>query len=148
MPQPVEGNGRKLQALQKRPVRAVDPIGRSLTEKPGEGQRLPAQTVRHNRRKRNAPDRCTRLDRGKRKPIKTLHLNGQDAISREVTATSAEGFAPALTATAKKKHRGNIGISGGNHITPQFRQGQNSCLLWLVHNLWAGICIKYTISKV
>ena len=95
MPQPVEGNGRKLQALQKRPVRAVNPIGRSLTEKPGEGQRLPAQTVRHNRRKRNAPDRCTRLDRGKRKPIKTLHLNGQDAISREVTATSAEGFAPA-----------------------------------------------------
>lgn len=95
MPQPVEGNGRKLQALQKRPVRAVDPIGRSLTEKSGEGQRLPAQTVRHNRRKRNASDRCTRLDRGKRKPIKTLHLNGQDAISREVTATSAEGFAPA-----------------------------------------------------
>ena len=104
--QAVEGNGRELQALQERPVRSIDLIRGSLAEKPGECQRLMVQTVRHHRRKRNTPHRCTRLDRGKRKPIKTLHLYGQNAISREVTAARGKRFPPAQTTHTKRKKKG------------------------------------------
>lgn len=80
--------------------------------------------------------------------VAALVLYGQNAIGRQVSARSCEGFAAPKTATAQQEHSGGIHQRRRVHVAEQFRQGQHNRLLRMVHNLWACVLVKDTICQV
>lgn len=80
--------------------------------------------------------------------IAALVLYGQNAIGRQVSARSCEGFAAPKTATAQQKHSSGIHQRRRVHVAEQFGQGQHHRFLCMVYNLWACVLVKDTICQV
>lgn len=80
--------------------------------------------------------------------IAALVLYCQNAIGRQVSARSCEGFAAPKTATAQQEHSGGIHQRRRVHVAEQFGQGQHHRFLCMVYNLWACVLVKDTICQV